>query len=120
MQKGILYMLLFTYSTLILKPVMPYVSDAVAHVFWYSKHMATVHYVNGKFHVHREMMEAAKQSNKEKTPYLEKKEQGQNVHVIGKIMKLDFVVVLIDRYYYSTSATQLFGHLTHDYPPPKI
>jgi len=66
MPKGIVYILLFAYSISLLRPVLPYVSDFAAHVFWYSKHMATVHYENGKFHIHKDLNAASESSSPEK------------------------------------------------------
>ena len=60
MRKALLYLLLFAYTTIICKPVIPALSDCVAHIFWYSEHMATVHYEHGKYHVHYENVNEAK------------------------------------------------------------
>lgn len=38
---------------------MPILKDVVAHTFFKMQHMATVHYENGKYHVHTEMAEKA-------------------------------------------------------------
>ena len=46
-----------------LKPAIPYVSDAVSHVLWYNEHMATVHLENGKYHVHKESFTIAKKEH---------------------------------------------------------
>ena len=66
MPKGILYILLFAYSISLLRPVLPYVSDFAAHAFWYTKHMATVHYENGKFHIHKDLSAASEPDHSEK------------------------------------------------------
>ena len=60
MKKALLYLLLFSYTTVVLKPVFPTIADTVAHIFWYSEHMATVHFENGRYHVHLEYQQAAK------------------------------------------------------------
>ncbi|MEO5944131.1 MAG: hypothetical protein ABIP30_01585 [Ferruginibacter sp.] len=100
---------------------MPYISDVVAHVFWYSQHMATVHYLDGKFHVHTEVMEAATKTNndKDQTPFSEKKEQHQNVHLISSVATIDAPSRSIEIKYLRTSSIIFSGHLQNDYPPPK-
>ena len=45
---------------------MPAITDMMAHVFWYSQHMATVHQENGQYHVHLEFAAAAKKDAAEK------------------------------------------------------
>ena len=79
MKKGLLYLLLFSYAVIIFKPVMPTIADTMAHIFWYSHHMATVHYENGKYHVHLEYADAAKKGYPEKNNVL--KEELSNSHL---------------------------------------
>ena len=63
MKRQILYVLLLTYTASFLKPVLPFVTDAFAHTFFYYKHVSTVHSVNGKNHVHHEFIHEAKKDN---------------------------------------------------------
>jgi hypothetical protein len=51
---------------MLVKPFFPIILDLLAHTFWYSQHMATVHYEHGKFHVHYEYMLEAKKSASDK------------------------------------------------------
>lgn len=45
---------------------MPFMQDVVAHIFFYTKHIASVHKENGRFHVHFEVKESSsKEKNKE-------------------------------------------------------
>lgn len=65
MKKLLLHIALISYAAVVLfKPVLPYVNDFVSHVLFYTKHMATVHYEHGKYHVH---FETAKDIREEKT-----------------------------------------------------
>jgi len=80
MKKALLYLLLVPYSTIILKPVLPAVCDGIAHIFWYSEHMATVHYEHGKYHVHLENIHAARKGALEKHHSL-RAEEPVNVHL---------------------------------------
>lgn len=52
------YIVIF-YTAAILKPVLPYVADFLAHQFAHEKHMATVHSHNGHEHAHHEAADAA-------------------------------------------------------------
>ena len=72
MNKVILYLLLFSYTTTLLKPVLPAMTDAVAHIFWYSRHAATVHVEKGKMHLHFETMRAVDKKENDKNNPTEK------------------------------------------------
>jgi hypothetical protein len=64
MKNVLLYLLFFTCSVSILKPAVPYLSDFIAHTFYYAEHVRTVHFENGKYHVHHELVRQV-QKNKE-------------------------------------------------------
>ena len=49
MRKTVTSILLIAYTSLLLRPWLPFVMDFLAHTFWYAQHMATVHYENGRF-----------------------------------------------------------------------
>jgi len=66
LMKRIAWLILVAYTLLIFKPVMPVVIDVLAHTFWEQQHLLTVHEVNGKFHVHNELVNASHQSEKDK------------------------------------------------------
>ncbi|HMU71966.1 MAG TPA: hypothetical protein PKD93_04470 [Ferruginibacter sp.] len=76
-----LYILLLSYSALMLKPVSPYISDTIAHIFYYAQHMATVHYENGKFHVHKEVIDVAKEEAAPKDQTSSKKDNSISDHL---------------------------------------
>ncbi len=76
-----LYILLLSYSALMLKPVSPYISDTIAHIFYFAQHMATVHYENGKFHVHKEVIAAAKEEAAPKDQTSSKKDNSISDHL---------------------------------------
>ena len=64
-----------------LKPVLPYVSDFIGHVFFYTQHMAMVHVVNGKMHIHKEITDYAKKEASQKQLPSSKKENSANDHI---------------------------------------
>lgn len=47
--------MLLAYVFGVLKPLSPIVNDIVQHVFNEASHMATIHYEDGKYHVHKEL-----------------------------------------------------------------
>lgn len=59
MKKQVALFLLCCYTLVLLRPVVPCVTDFLAHSFWSTDHIATVHYENGKYHLHVEIKEAA-------------------------------------------------------------
>lgn len=120
MKLAITYLLLFAYSTIILKPILPYTSDIIAHVFWYKDHIATVHSHNGKFHVHKEVIEAEKNSNSEKDSTILKKDVSATDHIITKELTISKEEISIPKYFYSLSPALTHTFLSADYPPPKV
>jgi hypothetical protein len=60
LKKQLAILLLLCYTMVWLRPLVPVVSDWLAHTFWLSEHVATVHYENGHYHVHYELKEIAK------------------------------------------------------------
>ncbi len=54
-KQAIICALVCVYSFALLKPVMPVVNDLFAHTFYKMQHLATVHYENGKHHLHVEL-----------------------------------------------------------------
>jgi glycosylphosphatidylinositol transamidase (GPIT) subunit GPI8 len=102
-----------------LKPVSPYISDAVAHIFYYTQHMATVHYENGKYHVHKELVDNAKKGESSKEPSASKKENSANDHIAIQ-QKQSVQVLPVNISYHASSASNLLNnYLAGDYPPPR-
>lgn len=54
MRIAVAYYLLFFYAVALFKPVLPFVSDFVAHAFYSKQHVATVHTHQGAAHAHRD------------------------------------------------------------------
>ena len=118
MKKAALYILLFAYSTVMLKPVSPYISDAVAHIFYYTQHMATVHYENGKFHVHKEIADNAKKDESPKENPSPKKDNAGNEQIVTQ-PKDAFHCSQIISYGPSPSSDLINQTTCTDYPPPR-
>ena len=120
MKKTALYILLFANSTAMLKPVTPYISDAVAHIFYKARHMATVHYEDGKFHVHKEVLKNVKENEPGKEKPSSKKDNSTNDQFCS--LKNDEQQRLFSCNDYSSFLTAIlpFTDPRQDYPPPKV
>ncbi len=112
------WLLIFSYTLLLLNPVMPVLMDLMAHTFWEQQHMLTVHEVNGKFHVHQEVSKAAHHSHKESTnsskyevlAYVSQPTTVSNNEPVAYFERTCYPSLAI--YFPSSSSLS-------DYPPPK-
>ena len=120
MKKAILYLLLFSYTTIVLKPVLPFITDAVAHIFWYSEHIATVHYEKGKYHVHYESMAAAKKTDSQKSVPVSKTETAFSEHFMNTSRFVFSSQPLLPAHFSNLSCTLQYTWLANSYPPPKV
>lgn len=119
MKTSILYLLLFAYTTIMIRPVMPYAADAMAHLLWYHQHVATVHTENGKQHVHLEVEKENKKTTTENTPENSKKNPSSPEHTL-QLCPLNFCACSIKQIY-STPIGQrtLPANSSNDFPPPR-
>lgn len=65
-KKTFVQLLLCVYVFALVKPVVPAITDFIAHHFWESEHISTVHYENGKYHLHIELAQQADENKTEK------------------------------------------------------
>ena len=119
MKQAITYLLFFTYSTTMFKPILPYASDIVAHALWYSDHIATIHSHDGKFHVHKEVIEAAKNNNHEKTN-IPKKDNSASDHIRTPELTILRQKNFSKKNYSSIHPGFFYTYLLTDFPPPKV
>jgi hypothetical protein len=118
MKKALLYLLLFSYSIIVLKPMLPAVADTFAHIFWYSEHMATVHYEHGKYHVHLENINAARKDAPEKHNSL-RADEPVNVHLqITEVFNFTAFAAAPNTFITTTTALADSFPNSH-YPPPR-
>jgi len=120
MKKSPLYLFLFAYCISVIKPVLPFVTDAVAHAFFYQKHIATVHWKNGKSHVHHEFINEAKKENTSKTGSSTKKLMPSDDHliIVNRSTFLPWIYTQPQLHPNSTNAVS--GYYCSDFPPPKL
>jgi len=119
MKKSILYLLLFSYTSMLCKPILPYIADGIEHVLLYDQHVATVHIENGKMHVHKEAVEAgADQSDDQPSTTIKKNRNGSEhlspTHVENYHRQFR-KIVLNQHVFISHYHTVPFP----DYPPPR-
>lgn len=94
--------------------------DMAAHIFWYSKHIATVHVEHGKYHVHCESLEAAKKSYPEKNTAITKAEIILVAEHFTPQYKYDFTIPLSLTNHFIRTHCFLPDHcLDNEAPPPK-
>ena len=65
-KKTIVYAFICIYSFAMVKPILPIASDIIAHTFYKMQHIATVHYENGKYHIHAELAKEGEQQKDSK------------------------------------------------------
>jgi hypothetical protein len=49
-----------------LKPLSVVIKDVIDHTFFKMQHMATVHYENGKYHLHKELASSSEEDNRDR------------------------------------------------------
>ncbi len=69
-QKITIYALICIYAFALVKPIVPIVNDTIAHIFFKMDHLATVHFENGKYHIHAELQQAAETTDSKSTPLI--------------------------------------------------
>lgn len=119
MKRIALYIILLSYTAVILKPVTPYITDAVAHIFYYTEHMATVHYEDGNFHVHIEVMDNAKKTESQKELPSSKKDNSTIDHIGLQQKELNSPVYAKSIRRFPLSPSLLYNYLAGEYPPPR-
>lgn len=119
MKRIALYIILFSYSMVMLKPVSPYITDTFEHIFNYTQHMATIHYENGKYHVHKELVDNEKKAASQKEIPPAKKENTANDHISFQQKESVNISVLNRIFQIPVSDSLQHSYLTGDYPPPR-
>jgi hypothetical protein len=104
LRKILLYLLLFSYATVVVKPVLPLVGDAIAHTFWKLNHISTTHTENGKDHVHFELLETSKKTDDAKNNC--KVEVFKTPHIVTQLTSYNFLLL-------SNATPDYQGYLMH-------
>jgi hypothetical protein len=115
----IVYLLLCVYSFALIKPLMPVIKDVLAHTFYNLEHMATVHYENGKYHIHTEL--SAEHDNSEKKNNTDSMYETLAQHVPLTNQNINFQITeLTEDMYPSTFTFILTGFIRLNSPPPRL
>ena len=120
-----IYLLIGIYSIVLLKPLLPFAQDFIAHTFYATEHTATVHFENGKYHVHKEVETAAKNQKKQSK---ENNTANSNLkidaHYLSDILDLPKSTI---RFHLTKEKIPLKGNLflletnlKTPYPPPQV
>ena len=68
------------------KPILPFIADELAHLFWKAKHLATVHHHHGDHHAEEEVSEAEHKENSHQQPATTKTSEPVSVHIIVEML----------------------------------
>ena len=103
----------------ICKPILPLVQDVLAHSFWESKHLATVHHHHGDHHAEEEIAEAEHDEHDEQ-PVTTKISEPVSVHMAAEIL-CSFSQPIIHRQKFAVKICNFTSvSLDKHYPPPKF
>ena len=120
MKKLLLYIVLISYAIVMVKPALPYVSDFIWHVLFYKQHLATVHFENGQYHVHKEVAKNAKDENSNQRSFPEKKKTG-SAYEYTVTAKSFLLIAPKSSIIFSVHLSEhnIPPYLANNYPPPK-
>jgi hypothetical protein len=120
---GIL-LLVAVYSCMPLKPILPFASDVIAHTFDEFDHVATVHFENGKYHVHAEVVNDSKSKNNRQEAPVNELDLKTDVHFAPEInFSFSEQPTTIPETAKITLQTHAFAHgrsISPNYPPPQV
>lgn len=120
MKKILLYLLLFVYTIHLVKPIFPYVKDSLAHIFWYAKHASTVHFENGKYHMHAEAIKEAQATNTDKTVPHSKTATDLSEHINSEVGYQHTMKSFLLSFHSSYNDSILNCFIDKDYLPPRV
>lgn len=120
MKKGLLYLLLIIYTLSIVRPTLPFVYNAVAHAFFYQHHIATVHKVNGKLHVHHEYIKESKKENSGNRSADFKKLIPADEHLFLPFYSVLLVSVFKAKEHCHKVINLMWRPIKGNFPPPKL
>lgn len=66
--RAIILVMLCIYAFGLIKPTMPLIKDVLAHTFFEKSHKATVHYENGRYHLHIELNDEVQKQDSKQNP----------------------------------------------------
>lgn len=120
LKRTLIYMLLYVYSFGLLKPIVPLVNDIVAHTLYKMQHLATVHYENGKYHLHAELAsESASPANQSKSSVPGSAFEMLANHIQTAVFKIEKYFTITQTIASSQGQHELDVCIKNPIPPPK-
>lgn len=109
------------YFTVMFKPLIPIVSDAISHTFSEAIHIATVHALYGSNHLEKELSNTASDNANSKHQNSVNAEDQVPVHVSTHECLYGFCRNTTDKDYSSLKLYKLkAGFIVKNFPPPKF
>ena len=100
--------------------MLPFLIDASQHILNYKEHKTAVHFENGEYHVHYELIKKSKKDIPQKDATKLKKDVSQDEYIFQNELKSAPVVYKLKLHCLKPSSNLLTKLLTDDDPPPKI
>lgn len=121
MKKLLLHIILFSYAIVMFKPAFPYLNDVIAHALFLQQHMATVHFENGKYHVHAEVNKELQNQSPSKDADLQKKAFSQNEYFSATAIDTDAPMCQTDKQkFYNRTSSIVDPYLHGNDRPPQV
>ncbi len=120
MKVTVAYYLILLYVTVMLKPMLPIVSDTLSHTFYEAIHIATVHAIFGSNHLEKELSDTAPDNAGSKHQNVNLEDQVP-FHVSVDTSHDGLTFNVADQFY---SSLRLYkpkpGFILRNFPPPKF
>ena len=119
MRSNIAYYLLILYTIAMCKPVLPLVEDKIAHIFWKTDHIATVHHHHGENHAEHEVETATHEEENSKGAKASKTSEPVSIHLIIQ-SSLTIPHLFIEKPQFGEKIYQVSSlSVDKHYPPPR-
>lgn len=121
MKSPVAYYLMLLYATVMLKPLLPIVSDWWSHEFNEIEHISLVHSKYGSHHLQKEVADTSSDNQNGKSENLSKFEDQIPFHVLPKIHDFILVKSKNNNNFLSYDSGKLpFVIISNQGPPPKL
>ena len=102
------------------KPVLPFLQDEIAHIFWKAQHVATVHHHHGNHHAQHEVAAATQEEQGPKGNATTKTSEPVSIH-LGAEHFYTISQISVEKQQFGTPIFGLLSlALTRHFPPPRF
>jgi len=119
-----IWLLVAVYSCMPLKPILPFASDFIAHTFNEFDHVATVHFENGKYHVHADVVNDSKSKSSQQEAPVNDLDLKTDVHFAPEInfsfLEHSTIIPETTKIALHTHAFVNGQSVSPNYPPPQV